>query len=85
MAFLCESCKKEISAEAQPAGNKIKCPYCGAVVTVPIATAEPAELAPAEYREDAAMPLMTGKRWLTCLVIVLAGAALVAVLVKMGR
>ncbi|CAN5511401.1 hypothetical protein BH10PLA2_BH10PLA2_21620 [soil metagenome] len=84
MAFLCESCKKEISAGSEPSGNKIKCPHCGAVVTVPLATAKPAELAPAEYREDA-MPLMTSKRWLTCLVMVLAGAALVAVLVKMGR
>jgi hypothetical protein len=84
MAFLCESCQKEISAGTEPPGTKIKCPYCGAVVTVPLATANPAEPAPAVYREDP-MPLMTGKRWLSCLVIVIAAIGFIAWMVNRGR
>ena len=84
MVFLCSACKKEISLGDEWAGKQSKCPYCGSVVTAPVPTAKPAEPAPAEYHENP-QPLMTDKRWLSCLVFTLIGIGIVLVVVAIGR
>src|SRR5262245_49690262 len=39
IAFTCTSCRKKLSAKDDLAGKKVKCPGCGAVASVPRASA----------------------------------------------
>jgi DNA-directed RNA polymerase subunit RPC12/RpoP len=84
MVFLCDKCKKEISLGDEWAGKQSRCPYCGSVVTVPLVTARPAESTPAEYHENP-RPLMSDKRWLSCLVFIMIGIGIVLLVVAIGR
>ncbi len=53
--FHCPSCSKEISADA-PAGTRVACPLCGAVVDVPDPSAAAARATPAQHPVPPAVP-----------------------------